>query len=105
MINDSYKHNFDQLIRAGRNGDLCLMECTDAITGKPVITVCIHTVDGDDMHNMQPIAKLFDGVVAISGGDKTCRHDFPPEKTMDEDDWEEWTCSKCGMRVRYEVWC
>lgn len=61
MINESYKHNFNQLLRAGYNGDLLLMECTDAITGKPVITVCIHTVDGDDMHNMQPIAKLFDG--------------------------------------------
>ena len=44
-------------------------------------------------------------VVAVSGGDKTCKHDFPPEKTRDEDDWAEWTCSKCGMRVRYEVWC
>jgi len=61
MINDSYKHNFDQLLKAARKGALCLMDCTDAATDKPVITVCIHTIDDDDMHNMQPIAKLFDG--------------------------------------------
>lgn len=60
MIQDGYKQNFQTLLDAAVNGDLCLMECTDQ-EGRPVIAICAHYVDEEGMHNMVPLAKMFDG--------------------------------------------
>jgi len=42
------------------------------------------------------------------GGDEECDHDYPPESQKEHDEWGgswvEWTCSKCGMRVSFEVY-
>lgn len=61
MIAQGYKNNFETLLLAARNKDLCLLECTDAKTGVPVITVCAVGRDDDGQFVMSPLAKLFDG--------------------------------------------
>lgn len=59
-IAEGYKANFNTLLRAVKNGDTCLMECNDAVTGKPVMVVAaIYEEDGE--HVTVPLAKLFDG--------------------------------------------
>ena len=60
MIAKGYKANFETLCKAIRHGDVCLMECTDAATGKPVMVICAVQRDGDSFE-MMPFAKLFDG--------------------------------------------
>lgn len=60
MISLGYKHNYDMLVAAVRNHDTALIECTDAVTGQPVMTVCIITQQ-DGMIVTLPVAKLFDG--------------------------------------------
>ena len=59
-IPDGYRHNFETLQLAQDNGDLALVECTDAKTGKPVYTVCA-VERHHDAYVMVPLAKLFDG--------------------------------------------
>lgn len=59
-IATGYQTNFDTLRRAAHDGALCLMECTDAQTGKPVITICAVGFDGTE-YQMTPLAKMFDG--------------------------------------------
>ena len=59
-IPEAYSNNFETLQRAQDNGDLALVECTDAKTGKLVYTVCAMQSDGDG-YLMVPLAKLFDG--------------------------------------------
>lgn len=61
MINKAHQHNFETLLRAADNGDLCLLECTDWATGKPVMAVCAVQQDADGSVAFVPIAKLFDG--------------------------------------------
>lgn len=65
-ISKAYQRNFQTLLDAAKNGDLCLMECTDAETGRPVMTVCAVNVVQDPtmsepQYQMVPIAKMFDG--------------------------------------------
>lgn len=59
-ISEGYKHNFQMISLAGKNEDLCIMECTDKATGKPVIVLCAAQIE-DEMVEMIPLAKLFDG--------------------------------------------
>lgn len=61
MITKSLQKNFDTLVRACRNGDVCLIECKDAMTKKPVMTVCAVNRLKNDMIDTVPVAKLFDG--------------------------------------------
>ena len=61
MINDHYKTNFQTMLMAAENADLCLMECTDATTGKPVIAICMVNCTKDGEYEMMPVAKMFDG--------------------------------------------
>lgn len=59
-ISVGYQANFDTLRKAFRNGDVCLMECTDSTTGKPVVAICaVERIEGD--YAMKPLAKMFDG--------------------------------------------
>lgn len=60
MITKGYKANFNILCRAAASGDVVLMECADAATGRPVMTVCAVERDGES-YVMKPLAKLFDG--------------------------------------------
>lgn len=60
MITKGYRANFETLERAFKHGDVALMECTDAVTGKPVIAICaVDTVNGEC--EFSPLAKMFDG--------------------------------------------
>lgn len=60
MITKGYRANFETLERAFKHGDVALMECTDAMTGKPVIAICaVNTVNGE--YEFSPLAKMFDG--------------------------------------------
>jgi len=61
MIQKGYKSNFETLKRAAENGDLALVECADAVTGEPVITVCAMSYEGNGDISMAPIAKMFNG--------------------------------------------
>jgi hypothetical protein len=60
MINKVHTANFQTLIRAVINGDVVLMECTDAATGDPVVAICAVERDGDTFE-LKPLAKLFNG--------------------------------------------
>jgi hypothetical protein len=59
-ISKGHKANFETLKKAADNGDLALMECVDAKTGKPVIAVCAVNRVGDEFEFV-PMAKMFDG--------------------------------------------
>jgi hypothetical protein len=59
-IPDAYGRNFETLVRAARNGDLALRECTDALTGEPRYVICaVGREDGD--YVMTPFGHLHDG--------------------------------------------
>lgn len=59
-IQPGYVTNFETLKRASADGNLALMECTDAATGKPVMTICAVERHGGEYH-FKPMAKMFDG--------------------------------------------
>lgn len=59
-IKSGYQINFQTMLRAAKAGDLALMECTDKISGKPVIVICCVNNDGEE-YEFTPIAKMFDG--------------------------------------------
>lgn len=59
-INESHKANFNTLLAAVRNGDVVLVECSDAKSGFPVITVCAVARNAEEFA-VVPLAKLFDG--------------------------------------------
>lgn len=60
MISKGHKANFETLKKAFKNKDVALMECTDAVTGKPVIAICAgNIVNGE--YEFIPLAKMFDG--------------------------------------------
>ena len=59
-IPDAYARNFDTLLRAAADGNLALMECTDAVTGVPRYVICaVGRADGD--YVMTPFGHLHDG--------------------------------------------
>lgn len=47
-IPDHARANFQTLLRAAENGDLALMECSDAATGEPRYVICAVGRDGVD---------------------------------------------------------
>jgi hypothetical protein len=59
-IPESYRTNFDTLLRAARQGDLALMECADAATGELRYVLCAVGRDGAD-YVMTPFGHLADG--------------------------------------------
>lgn len=60
-IAPGYKDNFATIIKAAKNDDLCLLECTDAATGRPVIVICAVMQHEDGTFQLAPFAKMFDG--------------------------------------------
>ncbi len=59
-IPDYISKNFDTLLRAASNGNLALMECTDAITGEPRYVICAVGREGTD-YLFTPFGRLADG--------------------------------------------
>jgi Family of unknown function (DUF6117) len=51
--------NFKPLLKAARNEDLALIQCTDSATGDPVATICMVNQDAEGNVDFVPIAKLF----------------------------------------------
>ncbi len=60
MIPEGHKKNLQTIKRAAGDGRLVLIECTDAKTGQPVITLGAVS-DDKDGYAFVPLAKLFDG--------------------------------------------
>ncbi len=60
-IPDGHRRNFSTLLRAAENGDLALVECTDASTGEPRYVLCAVARDADEMFVMTPFGHLADG--------------------------------------------
>ncbi len=60
-IEQHYRRNFQELCRAIAHGSVALVECYDADTKNPVITICIMAKNNSGEISMIPAAKLFDG--------------------------------------------
>jgi len=61
-IPEGYKANFETILRAARNEDLALVECTNKDTGKPAyVLAAISGVGPDDKMEVVPLAMMFDG--------------------------------------------
>ena len=60
MIPDYARANFQTLLRAAENGDLALMECSDAATGEPRYVICAVGREGGD-YMFTPFGHLADG--------------------------------------------
>jgi len=60
-ITDGYRHNFETLLKASRNDDLCLVSAIRAKDQAPVALVCAHFVDEGGMHQIVPIAQMIEG--------------------------------------------
>lgn len=59
-IPDGHRANFDTLLRAAREGDLALLECTDAHTVEPRYVICAVGQEGGE-HLFVPFGHLHDG--------------------------------------------
>lgn len=58
-LSAGHKANFNNLVRAAKNGDIALMQCTDAKTGEEVAAVCMVNRDAEGNVEFAPVAKLF----------------------------------------------
>lgn len=61
MIPEGYRKNFNTLLRAAENGDLALVECTDAKTGEPKYVLTAMQREKDGQITMVPFGHLCDG--------------------------------------------
>ena len=59
-IPDHARANFETLLRAAAEGNLALMECTDALTGEPRYVMCAVGRDGAEFV-FTPFGHLADG--------------------------------------------
>ena len=59
-IPDHAHANFQTLLRAAENGDLALMECSDALTGETRYVICAVGREGSDFL-FTPFGHLADG--------------------------------------------
>jgi hypothetical protein len=59
-IPDHISTNFDTLLRAASDGNLALIECTDAVTGEPRYVICAVGREGTD-YLFTPFGHLADG--------------------------------------------
>jgi hypothetical protein len=66
-IPKGHKANFETLTKAFDNNNVCLMECIDKVTKKPVQVICMVNVIKDpnmivkDEYEFVPVAKMFSG--------------------------------------------
>ncbi len=59
-IPTAFQTNFDTLLRAAADGNLALLECSDALTGQPRYVLCAVGFDGAS-YCMTPFGHLADG--------------------------------------------
>lgn len=60
MLSKKAKLHFEALYDAAHANELCLVECTDRKTGKPIPVLCsAETIDG--VVHLHPLGKLFRG--------------------------------------------
>ena len=59
-IPQAHAANFQTLLRAAEDGNLALMECSDAVTGEPRYVICAVGRDGTD-YVMTPFGHLAEG--------------------------------------------
>lgn len=59
-ISSHARANFQTLLQAAADGNLALMECTDAMTGEPRYVICAVGRDGTDFV-FTPFGHLADG--------------------------------------------
>ena len=57
MISKGQSENLETLIRAARDGALCIMEVTDSKTGDLVDAVCAVNIDGEN-YDLVPLAVM-----------------------------------------------
>ena len=72
-IPDHARANFQTLLRAAADGNLALMECTDAATGEPRYVICAVGRDGTDF--------LFTPFCHLTGGNPFDAY-LPPSETL-----------------------
>jgi hypothetical protein len=62
-IPDYCRTNFHTMLRAAADGQLALMQCTDAVTGEPVMVVCMVNATDDESGDVEmvPVAHMFAG--------------------------------------------
>lgn len=58
-ITDAHKENFETIRRAFRNGDVCLLECTENKTGETVYLIAAIQHNPDGSVDMTPLAQMF----------------------------------------------
>lgn len=58
-LSDAHKTNFETLLEAAHNGDVCLMSCVDRRTGGMVPVLCAVSRLEDGSVEMIPLGTLF----------------------------------------------
>lgn len=81
-IEPAYRKNFETLMTAFQNQDVCLADCRDRETGQPRRVVCARQQEQDGQVSLVPLALLFDSnpyeILDPPGYDST---DNPPSKS------------------------
>ena len=57
---DAFHEDFEEMRTAFLQGAVALVECTDALTGEMIATICTITMDGEEAV-MLPVARMFEG--------------------------------------------
>lgn len=61
-IKTHHENNFSTLCRAVREGNVCLMLCTDAKTGEDAVVICMVNQTEDGGHfDLVPVATMIEG--------------------------------------------
>lgn len=60
-IKDGHKTNFETLQVAIQEGDACILETYERLSGKPAVLVCATFEDNEQGVNFVPLARMFDG--------------------------------------------
>ncbi|MBU1891225.1 hypothetical protein KJ782_07145 [Patescibacteria group bacterium] len=60
-ISEAYKTNFNTVLAAGNNKDLCLLEVYDRLTGAPAVMLCAGFTDENEKVTIIPLARMVDG--------------------------------------------
>ena len=60
-LNKAHQQNLETLIRAAKDGNLCLMECTEIATGEPRAVICAVQPDSTGKIVFVPFGHLCPG--------------------------------------------
>jgi hypothetical protein len=79
-IPDHISTNFDTLLRAASDGNLALMECSDAVTGEPRYVICAVGREGTDTSSRHlDISPTAIPTTPICRQPKPCRDNRQPD--------------------------